>query len=191
MNLDHLDSRILSCQLCDLAIGRTKAVPGEGPCPSKIMLVGEAPGAEEDITGRPFVGRAGHLLDRSLDLAGIKRSEVFITSVVKCRPPANRKPKIIEIKSCHPYLQSQIDLIHPRVVGLMGNVAAKALLNMHGVTSLHGQVFEGRFLVTFHPAAVLRNINLKGDFVSDLKKINEMGSPVKDYSPSSPFREGP
>jgi DNA polymerase len=176
MNLDHLHSRILSCQHCDLAIVRTKAVPGEGPCPSKIMLVGEAPGAEEDITGRPFVGRAGRLLDRSLDLAGIKRSKVFITSVIKCRPPANRKPKSIEIESCHLYLQSQIDLIHPRVIGLMGNVATKAILNMHGVTALHGQVFERRFLVTFHPAAVLRNINFQGDFVSDLKKINEMGS---------------
>ena len=176
MNRDHLHSRILSCQLCDLAIGRTKAVPGEGPFPSKIMLVGEAPGAEEDITGRPFVGRAGRLLDRSLDLAGIKRSEVFITSVVKCRPPENRKPTSIEIKSCHTYMQSQIDLIQPRVIGLMGNVAAKALLNIQGVTTLRGRVYQGRFLVTYHPAAVLRNKNLQSDFVSDLKKIMNMGS---------------
>jgi uracil-DNA glycosylase len=99
MNLDLLHSKILSCQLCDLAVCRTKAVPGEGPCPAGIMLVGEAPGADEDVTGRPFVGRAGRLLDRSLGLAGIKRSEVFITSVVKCRPPHNRKPKRIEIES--------------------------------------------------------------------------------------------
>jgi uracil-DNA glycosylase family 4 len=143
MNLDHIHSRIMLCQICDLAIGRTKAVPGEGPCRSKIMLIGEAPGAEEDITGRPFVGRDGRLLDRSLNLAGIKRSDVFITSVIKCRPPANRKPKSTEIESCHPYLQYQIDLIHPKVIGLMGNVAAKAILNMHGVTALHGQVFQG------------------------------------------------
>lgn len=179
MNLDQLHSRIKTCQLCDLALGRTNAVPGEGPCPTGIMLVGEAPGAEEDITGRPFVGRAGRLLDECLLLAGIKRSEVFITSVVKCRPPKNRKPVRIEMETCHPYLQSQIDLIRPRVIGLMGNVAAGALLNVQGVTSLRGRIFQGRFLITFHPAAVLRNKNLQGDFVSDLKKIKEMDRATK------------
>jgi uracil-DNA glycosylase len=179
MNLDQLHSRIMTCQLCDLALGRTSAVPGEGPCPTGIMLVGEAPGADEDITGRPFVGRAGRLLDESLLQAGIKRSEVFITSIVKCRPPKNRKPKTIEIETCHPYLQSQIDLIRPRVIGLMGNVAAGALLNVQGVTSLRGRVFQGRFLITFHPAAVLRNKNLQGDFVSDLKKIKELDQATK------------
>jgi uracil-DNA glycosylase len=176
MNLDLLHSKISLCRLCDLALGRTKAVPGEGPCPAGIMLVGEAPGAEEDLTGRPFVGRAGRLLDRSLSLAGINRSEVFITSVVKCRPPLNRRPKKIEMESCNPYLQSQIDLVHPRVIGVMGNVAAGALLNLQGVTALRGQVLQGRFLVTFHPAAVLRNNNLQEAFVSDLKKIKEMVS---------------
>ncbi len=176
MNLDQFHSRILSCQLCDLAHGRTKAVPGEGPCPARIMLVGEAPGAEEDITGRPFVGRAGRLLDRSLELAGIKRSDVFITSVVKCRPPENRKPERFEIETCHPYLLSQFDMVSPRVIGLMGNVAAKAVLNIQGVSKLHGQVFQDRFIVTLHPAAILRNNNLQDDFVSDLKKIKGLGS---------------
>jgi DNA polymerase len=96
--------------------------------------------------------------------------------VVKCRPPLNRKPKSIEIESCHHYLQTQIDLVRPRVIGLMGNVAIGALLNLQGVTALRGQVLQGRFLVTFHPAAVLRNNNLQEAFVSDLKKIKEMGS---------------
>lgn len=176
MDLDTLHSKILSCQLCDLAHGRTKAVPGEGPCPAGIMLVGEAPGAEEDITGRPFVGRAGRLLDRSLGLAGINRSEVFITSVVKCRPPLNRKPKSLEMESCRPYLRSQIDMVKPRVIGLMGNVACGALLNIQGVTALRGRVIQGRFFVTYHPAAVLRNNNLQEAFVTDLKNIKEMGS---------------
>ena len=176
MTLDLLHSKISSCRLCDLALTRTKAVPGEGPCPARIMLVGEAPGADEDVTGRPFVGRAGRLLDRSLGLAGINRSEVFITSVVKCRPPLNRKPKSIEMESCHNYLQSQIDLVHPRVIGAMGNVACGALLNLQGITALRGRVLQGRFLVTYHPAAVLRNNHLQEAFVSDLKKIKEMGS---------------
>ena len=176
MTLDLLHSKISSCRLCDLALTRTKAVPGEGPCPARIMLVGEAPGADEDVTGRPFVGRAGRLLDRSLGLAGINRSEVFITSVVKCRPPLNRKPKSIEMESCHNYLQSQIDMIHPKVIGVMGNTAAGALLNLQGVTALRGRVLQGRFLVTYHPAAVLRNNHLQEAFVSDLKKIKEIGS---------------
>jgi uracil-DNA glycosylase family 4 len=175
MNLEQLHSKILSCRLCDLSSGRTRAVPGEGPCPAQIMLVGEAPGANEDITGRPFVGRCGRLLDQSLARIGIKRDEVFITSVAKCRPQANRKPKKTEMQACLPYLHSQIDLVKPQIICLMGNVAAKALLNTQGVTSIHGQVFQGRFLVTFHPAAVLRNRNLQEDFISDLKKVRERG----------------
>jgi uracil-DNA glycosylase family 4 len=174
MSLDDLHSRILSCQLCDLASGRTRAVPGEGPCPAPIMLVGEAPGADEDKTGRPFVGRCGKLLDRSLAQAGINRSEVFITSVVKCRPQKNRKPKNAEMDACRPYLQSQIEIVRPQVIGLMGNVAVSSLLKRQGVTTLHGQIFEEKFLVTFHPAAVLRNKNLQEDFIADLKKLKKM-----------------
>jgi uracil-DNA glycosylase family 4 len=181
MNLDQLHSRILSCQLCDLSCGRTNAVPGEGPCPADVMLVGEAPGAEEDIAGRPFVGRAGRMLDQSLAQAGIVRSEIFITSAVKCRPPGNRRPKSIEIEACHPYLQAQIDLIRPTVIGLMGNVAAKALLDVQGVTSLHGRFFQSRFFVTFHPAAVLRNRNLQGDFASDLIMLKDFSQSGKQH----------
>jgi uracil-DNA glycosylase family 4 len=174
MKLGGLHETISSCKLCSLSSSRTKAVPGEGPAHAKIMLIGEAPGAIEDATGKPFVGRAGRLLDQSLDLAGVKRSEVFITSVVKCRPTKNRKPKSIELQSCRPYILSQMDLIRPKVIGLMGNVACKAILNIDGVTTIHGRVFEGIFLVTFHPAAVLRNRRLQGDFVADLKKIHEI-----------------
>lgn len=180
MILNELYSRILSCQLCDLSLGRIRAVPGEGPCPAPIMLIGEAPGADEDKTGRPFVGRCGKLLDRSLSMAGIARSEIFITSIIKCRPQKNRKPKKPEIEACVPYLQSQIEIIEPRVIGLMGNVAVSSLLKRQGVTTLHGRVFEDRFLVTFHPAAVLRNKNLQEDFISDLKKIKEMALSRKE-----------
>ena len=164
-----LHEKICVCRLCDLAEGRNCAVPGEGPNPTRIMLIGEAPGREEDLTGRPFVGRAGRLLDRALAQAGLARADVFITSIIKCRPPKNRKPKAGEVKACIPYLMAQIDILKPDIVCLMGNVAAGAVLGMSGIASLRGQILHDRFLVTYHPAAVLRNINRMGDFVSDLK----------------------
>jgi DNA polymerase len=170
MKLQDIHDKIRVCTLCDLALGRTLAVPGEGPCPAEIMLVGEAPGREEDLSGRPFVGRAGRLLDRALEEAGMARSEVFITSVVKCRPQKNRKPKRPEIETCRPYLEAQMELIEPKVVCLMGNTASLAVIGKQGVTSIHGQFFQDRFLVTYHPAAVLRNMTLMDALVSDLKK---------------------
>jgi len=169
-DLAALHEKISVCRLCDLAEGRNRVVPGEGPNPARIMLIGEAPGREEDLTGRPFVGRAGRLLDRALAQAGLARADVFITSIIKCRPPKNRKPKAGEIKACIPYLMAQIDILKPDIVCLMGNVAAGAVLGMSGIASLRGQILHDRFLVTYHPAAVLRNINRMGDFVSDLKK---------------------
>ncbi len=167
-SLQSLDEEIRSCNRCPLANGRTKAVPGEGPDRVDILLIGEAPGKDEDLAGRPFVGRAGSILDRCLNDAGIERREVFITNVVKCRPPGNRRPKKDEVEACRPYLKYQIELIQPKVVILMGNAATKAVLDVEGVTSLRGQVFRDMFLVTFHPAAVLRNGNLKEDLVLDL-----------------------
>ncbi len=175
MDIDRLHEKIRICQLCDLSRSRIKAVPGEGPCPAEIMLVGEAPGREEDLEGSPFVGRAGRLLDIALDEAGLQRSEIFITSVIKCRPPDNRRPKSHEIERCCPYLEAQMNALNPRIVCLMGNVAIQAVLGKHGVTSLRGQIWNDRFLVTYHPAAVLRNRNLMKDFVSDLKVAKEPG----------------
>ncbi|HII06042.1 MAG TPA: uracil-DNA glycosylase [Methanotrichaceae archaeon] len=172
-SLKSLNEEIRSCTRCHLADDRTKAVPGEGPGRADILLVGEAPGRDEDLAGRPFVGRAGSILDRCLNDAGIDRSEVFIANVVKCRPPGNRRPKKDEVEACRPYLKSQIELIQPKVVCLMGNAATKAILDVEGVTSLRGQVFKDLFLVTFHPAAVLRNGNLKEDLVSDLLAARE------------------
>jgi len=175
MSLEDLSRRIVTCQLCRLSESRTNAVPGEGPKDTKIMLIGEAPGAEEDLTGRPFVGRAGRLLDKLLADAGIERSQVFITNVVKCRPPANRKPKADEMGTCvKTYLRPQIDVIMPRVVCLMGNVASQAVIGKQGVTSIHGQVYNGRFLVTFHPAAVLRNMNLREAIIADMKAASNL-----------------
>jgi len=171
VDLGQLEQQICTCHRCPLAEGRKHAVPGSGPVPADIMLVGEAPGKEEDLSGDPFVGRAGRLLDEALVQAGLTRSEVFITSVIKCRPPQNRKPKKAEIDQCRPYLQAQIDILHPKIICLMGNTAAQAVLGRQGVTILRGQVLQDRFLVTYHPAAVLRNRNLMNDFVSDLKRL--------------------
>ncbi len=181
-SLDALAEKIRSCSQCPLGGRRTKAVPGEGPDRAEILLVGEAPGKDEDREGRPFVGRAGFVLDRCLQEAGIERSEIFITSVIKCRPPENRRPKKEEVEACMPYLEAQIGLVQPKVVILMGNTATRAVLDLEGVASLRGRVYRDLFLVTFHPAAVLRNGNLKEAFVSDLlaARARAEGSAPKD-----------
>jgi uracil-DNA glycosylase family 4 len=170
MPLSDLYKRIASCTRCALSGNRNLVVPGEGPLNAKIMLIGEAPGRDEDLSGRPFVGRAGRLLDECLETAGIKRSEIFITNVVKCRPPDNRRPLRGEMNACNDYLQQQIHFIDPVVICLMGNAATRAVLKREGITSLHGQLFENRYLVTFHPAAIVRNKNLKALLISDLKE---------------------
>jgi uracil-DNA glycosylase family 4 len=185
-DLSRLHQQIRACQLCPLSEDRNFAVPGSGPAPAEIMLVGEAPGREEDLRGLPFVGRAGRLLDGALEQAGLERSKVFITSVIKCRPPQNRKPKKTEIDQCRPYLQAQIDILQPKIICLMGNTATQAILGKQGVTSLRGQILQDRFLVTYHPAAVLRNRNLMEEFVSDLKKAGLM----QRHSHSEQFRKG-
>ncbi len=172
-SLNSLHEQIKSCSRCPLAAGRNEAVPGEGPDRAEILLVGEAPGRDEDLAGRPFVGRAGSVLDRCLKEAGIHRSEVFITNVVKCRPPRNRRPKREEVEACRPYLESQMELVRPKVVILMGNAATRAVLDMEGVTSLRGRIYRDLFFVTFHPAAVLRNGNFREEFVTDLSAAKE------------------
>lgn len=169
-DLRLLHQEICVCSLCPLWESRILAVPGSGPSPARIMLVGEAPGREEDLQGLPFVGRAGRLLDEALRQAGLERERIFITSVIKCRPPKNRKPKKAEIERCRPYLQAQMEILHPKIICLMGNTASQAILGRQGVASLRGRILQDRFLVTYHPAAVLRNRNLMAQFVSDLKK---------------------
>jgi DNA polymerase len=173
-DLRLLEDKISSCRLCPLCQGRTNAVPGSGPAPAGMILVGEAPGREEDLSGKPFVGRGGRLLDQALQQAGLDRSEIFITSVIKCRPPNNRKPMKKEMSACLPFLLAQMEIVKPKVVCLMGNTAAAAVLGQQGIKSLRGRLWQERFLVTYHPAAVLRNRNLMGEFVSDLERLNIM-----------------
>ena len=173
-DLRSLEDAISACRLCPLSQSRTLAVPGAGPAPARLMLVGEAPGREEDLSGKPFVGRAGRLLDAALEQAGLDRSKIFITSVIKCRPPNNRKPLKKETACCLPYLEAQIKIVRPKVVCLLGNTAAAAVLGRQGIQALRGRIWQERFTVTYHPAAVLRNKNLMADFVSDLERLNSL-----------------
>jgi len=158
---DALAERALICTQCGLAETRTNVVFGVGDQTARLMIVGEAPGKNEDLQGEPFVGAAGSLLDELLAGIGITRPEVYIANVLKCRPPANRDPRPDEIEACKPYLQDQIRLIEPEVVMTLGNFATKLLLRTEtGITRLRGQRYDwwlGATLIpTFHPAAALR-----------------------------------
>jgi DNA polymerase len=165
--LEKIADEVRQCRKCDLGSARTNAVPGEGSPKARIMFVGEAPGADEDAQGRPFVGRAGQLLDKIIAACGLKRSDVFICNILKCRPPENRDPRPDEMISCLPYLQRQIEAINPDVIVALGAHAARMLLNTtRSIGQLRGQFHEyyagiGRtplkLMATFHPAYLLRN----------------------------------
>lgn len=181
--LADLEMTATSCTLCALAAGRRHVVFGEGDPNADLMVVGEGPGRDEDRQGRPFVGRSGQLLDRLLlEEAGLRREQVYIANVVKCRPPGNRDPKPEEIEACRPYLERQVELIRPRVVLTLGNFSTRLLLGRsEGITSLRGRSYpwgpagdDGRPLAalvpTFHPAAALRGggevlARMRADFV--------------------------
>lgn len=156
-----LEEEILHCTRCRLAESRHKAVPGEGNVRTAIMFVGEAPGRDEDIQGRPFVGRAGQLLTKIINAMKFQRDEVYITNIVKCRPPNNRNPQADEVASCKEYLVRQIDLIRPRVIVTLGRVATDFFITSKlGMTALRGE-FQNfgdiKIMPTFHPAYLIRN----------------------------------
>jgi DNA polymerase len=171
--LERIALEVSACQLCPLAATRTKAVPGEGPGNARMMLVGEAPGREEDLSGRPFVGRGGRLLSEALEAAGSSRGEVFITNVVKCRPPRNRVPLKRERAACQSaHLRREIETVGPNVVVLLGRTAAAGLLDVSTLMEVRGKLIrrDGHaYLATCHPAAVLRNPRLNGAFQKDLR----------------------
>lgn len=154
--LEELAARVRGCTLCPLWESRTLAVPGDGKLTAKVMIIGEAPGKEEDETGKPFVGAAGRFLNKVLEGTGLDRSDFFITNTVKCRPPQNRTPRTLEVKTCTSnYLFEQVELINPRLVMLLGTVAAKRMLGVKSVNEARGRVIERdgrRFLVGYHPA---------------------------------------
>ncbi|MFN4245414.1 MAG: uracil-DNA glycosylase [Brevinematia bacterium] len=177
-----LEKEIANCKKCGLYKFRKNAVPGEGSYSSKLVIIGEGPGREEDIQGRPFVGKAGQLLTKLLEDIGISREEVYITNIVKCRPPENRVPTPEEVESCRPYLKRQIDIIKPKVVLLLGATASKAVIGEEKITKVRGEIFEIDgiiFLPTFHPAAVLRDENNKLPIIrEDFRKLKEIMNKV-------------
>jgi len=173
LSLEELAAAVRSCTKCPLCRDRTQAVPGEGPADASLVVVGEGPGATEDETGRPFVGRAGQLLTDILAAVELPRERVFICNVVKCRPPGNRRPQPEEIAACVPYLYRQLDLIRPKVILAMGNTAAETLLNTkQSLGALRGRVHQFRgipVVVTYHPAALLRNPHWKKPTWDDVR----------------------
>jgi DNA polymerase len=154
--LQALERRIKACNACVLHEGRTQAVPGAGNPNAQIMIVGEAPGRNEDEQGQPFVGMAGKFLDQLLARAGIERKDVFISNVVKCRPPNNRAPEREEVEACADFLKEQIELIDPRLIICLGSVAARAVLGLKQIGTERGKLIprDGRhYFVAYHPAA--------------------------------------
>ena len=172
-----LTEEITNCQKCRLCAARTHAVPGEGSPHARLMFIGEGPGRDEDLTGRPFVGRAGQLLDKMIAAIGLSREEVYIANVVKCRPPQNRAPEMDEVAACMPYLRAQVGLIRPQVIVLLGSSALGAILGPdHRITRERGAWIERKgvwFMPTFHPAALLRDESKKRPVWEDLKKVRD------------------
>ncbi len=157
-SLDAVAAAVRACQKCALHRTRTHAVPGEGPASARIMLIGEAPGYHEDRSGRPFVGAAGKLLERLLARAGLRREQVFITNIVKCRPPKNRDPRPEEIAACRPYLQAQITLLDPALLFTLGRFALQYFFPGARIGQMHGRAVQRgqRWIVPmYHPAAAL------------------------------------
>ncbi len=176
MPLETLKSEVLGCSKCGLAATRNHVIFGEGNPHAKILVIGEAPGRDEDLGGRPFIGRSGQLLDKILAACGFTREEhVYISNIVKCRPPGNRDPEIGEREACLPYLLKQIEIIDPVMLVLLGATALKSMMGQDmRITRVRGNWLEwnGRLVMpVFHPSALLRNPDLKRPTWEDFKKI--------------------
>ncbi|MGD2278787.1 MAG: uracil-DNA glycosylase [Candidatus Omnitrophota bacterium] len=175
ITLEKMQEMVLDCHKCPLADTRNNAVFGEGNPKADLMFVGEAPGGDEDKQGRPFVGRAGQLLTKIIESIGLKRDDVYIANILKCRPPGNRNPMPSEIAGCLPYLQKQIELIEPKVICALGKFAAQTLLNTETpISRLRGTFYDYRgtkLMPTYHPAYLLRNPGGKKEVWQDMKKV--------------------
>ena len=174
-NFEELEKSIIGCKKCKLCNNRNNIVFGCGNKNADIMLIGEGPGADEDIQGIPFVGKAGKLMNSAFEALEINRDDVYIANVVKCRPPNNRNPEKYEETACLDYLRNQVILVKPKIIVLLGNVALKAILgNEYSITSARGKWVEKKeilYMPTFHPAALLRDEKKKIDFYNDLRDV--------------------
>jgi uracil-DNA glycosylase family 4 len=172
--LSELNQQIALCRKCDIARLRTKAVPGEGAEDAAIMFIGEAPGWHEDQQGRPFVGPAGQFLDQLLASIGLKRQQVFITNIIKTRPPDNRDPLPTEIENCRPWLDRQIELIKPRMIVTLGRYSMARYFPGKSISKIHGTAQKRDNIIYFamyHPAAALHQQSLRKDIEADMLKI--------------------
>ena len=172
--LQEIASEVSVCEKCGLCEGRNKAVPGEGNAHTKILFIGEGPGFNEDQQGRPFVGKAGLLLEEALASIHLKRTDVFITNVVKCRPPENRDPTPGEIIACNGYLDRQIEALDPQVIVTLGRISMAKFFPGQKISVIHGRAKPGRkrlYIAMYHPAAALRGEKTMQEFRADFKKI--------------------
>lgn len=173
--LSSLSEKLQDCKLCKLCEKRKTIVIGEGNPQARLVFVGEGPGEQEDLQGRPFVGKAGQLLDRMIQAIGLQRDQVYIANVVKCRPPGNRNPETDEIEACSPFLFEQLDAIRPQVIVALGKFAAQTLLQTdQRITQLRGRFYPYRgaqLMPTFHPAYLLRNPESKREAWIDLQLV--------------------
>lgn len=176
-NWEELEEAIKDCKKCKLCTNRTNIVFGTGNKKASVMLIGEGPGADEDKQGKPFVGKAGQLMDKAFDGLGVNRDDLYIANIVKCRPPSNRVPEEDEAEACLDYLRNQVVLVKPKIIVLLGSTALKNILGKeYSITAARGKWIEKKgimYMPTWHPAALLRDENKKIEFWNDLKEVFE------------------
>jgi uracil-DNA glycosylase family 4 len=180
--MDTLRLQVISCTKCNLSKSRTNAVAGKGNYNAEIMFIGEAPGRNEDLKGEPFVGIAGKILSEALEYSGLSRDDVFITNVVKCRPPNNRIPLEEEKNSCQQYLIGELDIIKPKIICILGNTAYSSILGGDSITKNRGKIIKKDnqlYFLTIHPAAVIYTPSLKQVLKDDIKALVETLEKIK------------
>jgi DNA polymerase len=187
--LENLHEQIRACTSCKLHAGRTNAVPGEGPERVDVLFIGEGPGFHEDKQGRPFVGAAGKFLEELLDGINLKREDVFITNVVKCRPPANRDPQADEIEACRDYLDRQIELLQPKMIVTLGRFSMARYFPNAKISKIHGQPKKMDGVIyypMYHPAAALHQPSLRRTVQEDMKRIPQLLAEIDQLSEEEP-----
>ena len=181
--LEKIKQKVTECTKCELSITRNKSVPGKGNYKSDVIFVGEAPGKNEDMKGEPFIGIAGKKLSLALESVGITRDEIYITNIVKCRPPKNRVPTTTERDTCQNYLKKEIDIIKPKIICVLGNTAFNSLLDGKEIMKFRGKIVRKNnqlYFLTIHPAATIYNQKLISVLKKDIKKLFKLIKELKD-----------
>ena len=181
--LENIRQQVTKCTKCDLSETRNKSVPGKGNFKADVIFVGEAPGKNEDVEGEPFIGIAGKKLSIALENAGITRNEVYITNIVKCRPPKNRVPTTTERNTCQNYLEKEIEIIKPKIICILGNTAFNSLLDGKEITKFRGKIVRKNnqlYFLTIHPAATIYNQKLINVLKKDIKKLLKIIKELKN-----------